>query len=301
MDSSRDPPNGRGRLVQVDGTTPPPSTIHVFLAEGPPDGLWIVTKPNWTGIALRFSRNAYKGVRKREEFAKQGIYVLIGDPTEERPEIYVGEGKVRDRLNNHLNGYDFWTEAVVFVGIGDGLNVSHTKYLEAELLDRAAKAKRATLINSQWSVQHLGESEAADMNTFLREMLVVYPILGVSAFEMPKKQSKERLSLKGRDTDAVGQRTDEGFLVFAGATARKNMVKSADSYPKMVALRKELREQGVLEPTPSGGLLLTQDYVFSSPSLAAALLLGRTANGRKEWSDKQRKTLAELEAAEAGT
>lgn len=44
----------------------------------------------------------------------------------------------------------------------------------------------------------------------------------------------------------------------------------------------------------------SQDYAFSSPSTAAAVLLGRSANGRIEWKDAQGRTLKELQAIEAG-
>ena len=42
--------------------------------------------------------------------------------------------------------------------------------------------------------------------------------------------------------------------------------------------------------------MLTQDYVFDSPSSAAAAFLGRPANGRTEWKDNHGKTLKELQA-----
>jgi len=44
----------------------------------------------------------------------------------------------------------------------------------------------------------------------------------------------------------------------------------------------------------------TQDYVFSSPSNAAATVLGRGANGRVEWKGADGRTLKELQEAEAG-
>ena len=282
---------------------PPPSTIKILLADGSPEGVWKVTKPNWTGVAFRFSRNTYKEVRKREEFAKPGVYVLLGDPTgaEDQREIYIGEATVvRERLNNHLGNLDFWIEAVVFVA-ADDFNASHAKYLEAKLLERAKAAKRANLKNTQATVgPALGEADVADMETFLAEMLVVYPILGVSAFELPKQTgSTERFVLEGKGANAEGQRSADGFLVFAGATARKSMVDSATAYPSMVALRTELMQNGVLAPE-ADRLKLTQDYVFSAPSLAAALLLGRTANGQKEWKTKAGQTLKAVEAEEAG-
>jgi hypothetical protein len=44
-----------------------------------------------------------------------------------------------------------------------------------------------------------------------------------------------------------------------------------------------------------GALKLTQDYTFDSPSSAAGVLLGRTANGRIEWKDSTGKTLKDTQ------
>jgi hypothetical protein len=50
-----------------------------------------------------------------------------------------------------------------------------------------------------------------------------------------------------------------------------------------------------------GGLYqFTQDYTFSAPSTAAAVVLGRSANGRVEWKGADGRTLKELQEAEAG-
>lgn len=48
-----------------------------------------------------------------------------------------------------------------------------------------------------------------------------------------------------------------------------------------------------------GGYRFSQDYVFTSPSTAAAVVLGRSANGRIEWKDAQGRTLKELQTQEA--
>ena len=37
----------------------------------------------------------------------------------------------------------------------------------------------------------------------------------------------------------------------------------------------------------NGHCSAVEDYSFSSPSLAASVLLGRSANGRIEWKDEQ--------------
>ncbi|EGI77621.1 DUF4357 domain-containing protein [Hylemonella gracilis] len=67
----------------------------------------------------------------------------------------------------------------------------------------------------------------------------------------------------------------------------------------MYDLRQELIANGVLVQEGSG-YRFTQDYPFSSPSTAAAVVLGRSANGRIEWKDAKGRTLKELQEAEAG-
>ena len=41
--------------------------------------------------------------------------------------------------------------------------------------------------------------------------------------------------------------------------------------------------------------VFTVDYVFSSPSLAAAVVMGRNANGRTEWKTNDKKKINMLE------
>ena len=42
-------------------------------------------------------------------------------------------------------------------------------------------------------------------------------------------------------------------------------------------------------------LKLTRDYIFTSPSLAAAVVMGRNANGRTEWKNEEHKTIKDIE------
>ena len=44
-------------------------------------------------------------------------------------------------------------------------------------------------------------------------------------------------------------------------------------------------------------LRLTQDYLFPSPSTAAAVVMGRNANGRIEWKSENGLTLKEIQEA----
>jgi len=62
----------------------------------------------------------------------------------------------------------------------------------------------------------------------------------------------------------------------------------------MLAKRQELIDLGVLAPQGTDHAF-TQDYTFSSPSTAACVVLGRSANGRVEWKDGQGRALKVLQ------
>nr|WP_296895738.1 DUF4357 domain-containing protein [Thiobacillus sp.] len=68
----------------------------------------------------------------------------------------------------------------------------------------------------------------------------------------------------------------------------------------MFDLREELIGNGVLQ-REGDHYRFEQDYVFSSPSTAAAVVLGRSANGRIEWKDAGGCTLKALQELEART
>ena len=106
---------------------------------------------------------------------------------------------------------------------------------------------------------------------------------------------------KGKGVLASGYEASQGFVVKAGSQAVAESVPSMQQHVRgMFDLRQELIANGVLA-LAEGLYRFTQDYSFSSPSTAAAVVLGRSANGRIEWKDAQGRTLKALQEAEAGT
>jgi len=276
-----------------------PSSIKIFLAEGSPTGLRIVEKSNWIGQGVVFPRSGLAEVKGRAEFGKTGVYVVSG-PSEEtgRERIYIGEGDpVRPRLDSHAAKKDFWTQGFVFISKDNNLNKAHVQYLEARLCELAAVAKRVELDNGNSPARpSLSEADQAEMEAFLAEMLVCFPVLGLSAFEMPAERaaSARVFFAKARGTDAKGFETDDGFVVKAGSVVSSGEVDSMP--PSFSAMRKQLRDAGVIAEQGAQSVF-TQDYAFGSPSTAASVVLGRNANGRVEWKDDTGRTLKQVQEA----
>ncbi len=285
-----------------------PFSLRIFVADGDPDGLRIVEKSNWIGKALVFPRALLPQVKARSELAQTGVYLLLGPrPDGEGEMLYVGEGDpILPRLQDHQSKKDFWTRAIGFTTATAGqLNKAHVQFLEARLIALARAAKRMPLDNANQPAEpSLSEADRADMEVFLAHMLGMLPVLGVHAFEQapaPTAKASPVLTCKGKGVAATGYEATQGFVVKAGSQAVAEAVPSMAQHVRgMYDVRQELIANGVLA-LEAGLYRFTQDYSFSSPSTAAAVVLGRSANGRIEWKDAQGRTLKALQEAEAAT
>jgi len=289
-------------------STTPPFSLRIFVAEGDPDGLRLVERSNWIGKAVVFPRALLPSIKKRDEFQQTGVYLLLGPREDgEGEKLYIGEGDpVRPRLEEHYGKKDFWTRAVFFVAAPGQLNKAHVQFLESRLIQLAKAARRITLDNVKVeSEPTLSEPDRADMQVFLENVLGILPVLGIHAFETASDVAAVKkdalLTCKGKGVFATGYEATQGFVVKAGSHAVGETVPSMEQHVKgMFDIRQELIANGVLQ-VEGACFQFTQDYVFSSPSTAAAVILGRSANGRIEWKDGQGRTLKELQEREVGS
>jgi hypothetical protein len=278
-----------------------PFSLRIFVADGDPDGLRLVERSNWVGKALVFPRALLPKIKQRTEINQTGVYLLLGPREDGEGEmLYIGEGDpVRPRLECHFAQKDFWNRAVCFVAVPGQLNKAHVQFLEANLIRLAKAAKRLPLDNANQPAEpSLSEADCADMQVFLENMLGMLPVLGIHAFEPGSSAAgaaETLLTCQGKGVVASGYEATQGFVVKAGSQAVSESVPSMRQHVRgMFDLREELIGNGVLQPK-NGHLHFSQDYVFSSPSTAAAVVLGRSANGRVEWKNDMGKTLKALQ------
>ena len=204
----------------------------------------------------------------------------------------MGEGDVLlPRLDSHAKNKDFWTHGVAFTSKDQSLNKAHVQHLEARLVQLATEAKRCELDNTNVpQMPSLSDADKADAELYLADMLLCLPVVGVSFFEKPQGPTgkSRELFLSAKGIQARGYEGPGGFVVRSGSQAVKNEVASIHTY--LSDLRKALLNQDIFEDTGTA-YRLAQDYIFTSPSTAAGVLLGRSANGRTEWKDAERQSL----------
>jgi len=275
-------------------------TIKIFLMDGDPNGRMSCELSNWTGKTYKIPRIKIKECTDREDMVNTGVYLLFGKDEEGKDLVYIGEAEsMLKRLNQHLNQKDFWNETIVIISKDNNLNKAHVKYLENRLHEIAHKAKRYKVENTVTpTLSSISESDKAEMEEFLDNIKMLVNTLGHKVFEekreLKPKQKQDLFAIKSaRGADAHGEPTSEGFVVFKGSKASSTEVNSLT--PSFAMLRKRLIEEGVLV-NKGEYYEFSDDSIFSSPSSAAVVVMGRNANGLTEWKLIDGMTLKEYEA-----
>ncbi len=200
-----------------------PYTIRLFVPDGDPTTFKIIDKMNWTGIGLEISREAWSKHKNRSEFEQAGIYILFGyQEGDDLPTLYIGQGVgVKKRIEAHEKKREFWDKVLVFVSSNGGLNRAHITWLEWALIQKAQNIGRCKLDNNVTPNEPiLTESEKADTQEFLNEILSILPLVEVRVFEKAKiiKVSKQETITKRNIQDTIiVPAQEEGFKkVFLG-------------------------------------------------------------------------------------
>lgn len=281
--------------------------IKLFLIDGTPGGLTTAEITNWTGHVLRARRSDLADLLSREEAQRTGVYLLLRDDEEAlgNTRCYIGEADiVAHRLREHDRKKE-WDQVVVITSKDANLTKAHGRYLESRLVSLAKEAARVAVDNgTEPGVPPLPEADKSDMDYFLSQLQIVLPVLGVNAIRVP--QPKMATPSPGDDVaspvfhlrhaklrvDAQAQQIDGEFTMLAGSfvVASWHGVGKAQSTRKAYDTYRAQHEQLVANGSVAvedGRGRVTRNIVFSSPSTAGAIALGRSCNGRREWISDQ--------------
>lgn len=294
--------------------------VRLFLVDGTPGGLMTAEIMNWTGHVLKGRREKLAEIRDRAEARRTGVYILLGEDEARGGRLaYIGQSDdVSNRLVHHDASKDFWDEVVIVTSKDTNLTSAHVRYLESRLIRLAKTIGRVPLTNGNEPSggADLPEADASDMDYFIEQVRILLPVLGVDVFrgrvlrspvvshpsgatdspsvtapDLPPDEVSPVFRLTNRlGVDARAQVVDGEFTVLAGSRIAATMrVKDASTASTMrqFTARSAIHRKVLEEATDAAAgatVRLSRDFVFTSPSAAAAVIEGHaTANGRKAW------------------
>ena len=279
-----------------------PKTVQIFLPDGNARSVRIAEITSRTIQAVQIPRQKLGVAKDREEVRRVGVYFLFGDVGDDasKPPAYVGEAEnCFDRLAGHHQKKDFWTTAVTITSKTRSFTKAHARRLEYDCIRTARDAQRFRLQNTQMPAEpHIPEAMLAELRDNFGTIQTLLSMLGFPILDPlraqgdTESQQNARLYCQGNGAKATGEYTEDGLVVFEGSTARLD---TTPSVPDTVKRRRQnLRADGVLE-REDGQLIFREDHAFNSPSAAAGVVLGRSSNGWREWTDEEGRTLDQIE------
>ena len=273
-------------------------TIQMCIFDGNPNGRIMCELSNWNGRVYKISRNDLSEFANRPDCEYTGVYFLFGKDEDNKDTVYVGEAeKMLVRLKQHLKDHNYWNDCVVVISKDNILNKAHVKYLENKFCTLAVDAKRSSIINNTVpTCSSISEFDESMLTEFIENARLLVNTLGYKVFDkidtsVVEKENSDTIFhiAAARGADAKGLLVPDGFMVIKGSKIAKDTVPSMAS--NLVNLRNIMLEKNIINQE----FVFVTDYIFTSPSLAAAIVMGRNANGRTEWKNINNKSIKDIE------
>lgn len=263
-------------------------TIQIFLPTGEPRGIRMAELTTRIVQAYLIPRSELHEAKRQPELDQMAVYFLFGELEQEaKPMVHIGKTEdLKERLDFHDKTKSFWKTAVLGISKTQSFTQAHIRYLEWYCVQKAREAGRYRLENdSNPGKPFVTDAMEADILDSFETLKTLIATLGYPVFEPLIPEATEKtFSLSGKNADAVGELVEDGFVVLQGSRATKEVDSSVKD--SVSALREKLLGSSILVDE-GNQLRFTQDYLFQSPSGAAAFVLGRPADGWLEWKNKE--------------
>lgn len=160
-------------------------SIQILVLNGKKDGIKIYNRPiDWSGEVITFPRSLVKDVKAYVPDSTNGVYVLW-NKEQGHYSVYVGKSdNIISRIQQHVDGKDFWTDALIMISSNNILNSAHVGWIESNLVQKVKELSAHTVLNgNQPSDPKLNLQDKTLAETFLERLEEMLPIIGLPLFD----------------------------------------------------------------------------------------------------------------------
>lgn len=272
-------------------------TIKLFLMDNKPTERIKCSVQGTLCVAFKIKRDDLDKPLDEDDkklLNQSGIYFLFGETSDSSAKeiVYIGQAGVRkngkallNRLKEHSRKKDYWNEAVAFTTTDDSFGPTEISYLEHHFCNIAKDANRYIVKNgNDPMIGNIPKEDQYALEDFIKNTDIILSVLNYKVFvPLVEKTTSNKsddifyltrtIRKTGITVKAKGQLTRDGFVVFKGSYISAEDLKAIPETIKKQRLTAKIDKNRILQ----------EDLLFTSPSYAAAFVIGSNVNGQTYW------------------
>lgn len=165
--------------------------MKLLLQDGTLEGLLTVDDSSWNnGTFLSCPRENIESLLSQDEVNRYGVYLLLSES-----KVYVGQStQLKQRIEQHILGKDWWQRVIVLTTKTDSLNKSDIDYLESVLIEKSVICGTLDSENkNKGNKQKVDKFRKAELDEYLDEALFILELIGVTVFSKVKTQKQSTI------------------------------------------------------------------------------------------------------------
>lgn len=165
--------------------------MKLLLQDGTLEGLLTVDDSSWNnGTFLSCPRENIESLLSQDEVNRYGVYLLLSES-----KVYVGQStQLKQRIEQHILGKDWWQRVIVLTTKTDSLNKSDIDYLESVLIEKSVICGTLDSENkNKGNKQKVDKFRKAELDEYLDEALFILELIGVTVFSKAKTKKQNTI------------------------------------------------------------------------------------------------------------
>ncbi|MCQ2475568.1 MAG: GIY-YIG nuclease family protein [Clostridia bacterium] len=268
--------------------------IETIYHNGQPDGIRSIRRNLSTMTVYVIPRPLLSEAKNISGINRPGIYYLIKESDDSTiAQLYIGQTRNGvSRLDDHNRSKNFWNKAIMFLADSKTFTLDMISGLEKFAILKAQESKRYKVENTVVPKYEIDEYDMASVEEIYDEIQFV---MGTQGYKMDDARASlnqaDILHTTRNGIEAFGVYDGDKFEILEGSSISHD---TKSSLPEKILIQRNTAISNGDIVLENNEYKLKKSLSFSSPSYAAAFVLGSSANGWTEWKNKDGKTLDEL-------